>query len=71
MKEIKIEGSTNIKTIFYYPREKELWVFFKSSSLYIYSKVSSGVVAELDKSKEKGKFFSEYIRNSFDYIRKY
>lgn len=71
MKEIKVGDSTNIKTIFYYPEKGELWVFFKSNTLYIYSKVYSDIVVKLEKSNEKGKFFSEYIRNSFDYIQKY
>lgn len=70
MIEIQIDSS-NIKSLFYNEINQELIVFFNSNSLYIYYDVNPKIIEKLRQSTEKGRFFSEYIRDSFNYKRKY
>lgn len=69
MKEIKIESS-NIKSIFYDTAKKELQVYFKSHSLYIYEEVEESIIKEFEKSKDKGKYFYDNIRQG-KFTKKY
>ena len=69
MKEIKIESS-NIKSIFYNKDKKELQVFFKSHSLYIYKNIDNKLITEFENSKDKGKYFYENIRG-LEFEKKY
>lgn len=71
MKEILFNDSENIRTSFYFNESKELWVFFKSSSLYIYKNIDFDIVSNLIKAKDKGKYFYDNIRNTKKYTKKY
>ncbi|MGL5049760.1 MAG: KTSC domain-containing protein [Fusobacteriaceae bacterium] len=70
MREIKIIDSSNIKSVFYELKTKELFVFFNASSLYVYEEVEDKDVDEL--SKEFGsKYFYDSIREKKKYKKRY
>lgn len=68
MKEITIKSS-NIKSIFYMEDKKELYVFFKSSHLYVYP-FSDSLYNSFLSSQDKDKFFNENVKN-IEFIKKF
>lgn len=70
MREIKIKDSSNIKSLFYFDVLKQLYVFFQSSSLYVYDDIEVEEVNKL--SAEQGsKYFYDEIREKKNYTKRY
>ena len=70
MREVKIKDSSNIKSLFYFDGLKQLYVFFQSSSLYVYEDIEIEEVKKL--STEQGsKYFYDEIREKKKYTKRY
>ncbi len=61
--EIKIKDSKNISRMFYLESLKELWVFFKSNSTYVYT-VDKTVAQNLYVSENPSQYFYDNIRDT-------
>lgn len=66
MQMINIESS-NIAAVGYSDREKELYIQFNEGRIYRYMKVPAVVYVGLLASKSKGRYFSEQIRDFFQF----
>lgn len=64
-------NSSNIYNVGYDKKEKTLEVEFKSGSVYQYKGVSKKVFEELVHALSVGRYFHQYIRDSYEYTRVY
>lgn len=71
VREVKIDTTNGIKSMFYFENKKELYVFFTNSSLYIYYEVTDKDVKNLEDEKEGGKYFYHNIRDKKEYTKRY
>jgi hypothetical protein len=53
----------------YQPKEKKLYVQFKSGSVYSYEKVPPKVFEKFKKARSAGRAFHKLIRDKFKYMR--
>lgn len=60
-------NSSNIYTIGYDKKKKELEITFKSNNVYIYKDVSSKRFYNLANAKSVGRYFSKFIRNNYPF----
>lgn len=60
--EIKVKNSKNISKIYFIESLGELWVFFKSNSVYVYN-IDKTIAKNLYDSDEPSKYFYDNIRN--------
>lgn len=65
----KTVKSSNIQSISYKPEEKELYVGFKTGSLYKYKDVPSARHKAFMNAESHGKFFHKKIKGKFDFVK--
>ena len=61
--------STTLASATYDHRQNQLEVDFRDGSRYTYSTVAATVFQDLVDSPSKGKFFNQYIRGRFPFVR--
>jgi hypothetical protein len=59
--------STAIRTIFYVPAKRELWVTFVSGRRYVYTEVPSDVFDAFKTAPSRGAFFNHRIRDRYGF----
>ena len=57
--------STAIRSIFYVPAKRELWVTFVSGRRYVYAGVPSNVFDAFETAPSHGAFFNHEIRDHY------
>ena len=67
--ELQSVTSSTIDAFGYDPTINELYVQFKSGSVYTYQGVSESVYAELCEAESFGKFLNANIKGTYDYIK--
>lgn len=63
----KIDKSSVIKSVGYNTPSKILEIEFIKGNIYQYSKVEADIPSRLMEAESKGRFFLEFIRNSYQY----
>ncbi|MDR3128506.1 MAG: KTSC domain-containing protein [Bifidobacteriaceae bacterium] len=58
-------NSSNISTIGYDPQTQTLEIEFHSDSVYQYSNVPQNIYNNLKSANSHGKYFNEYIKNTY------
>jgi hypothetical protein len=59
--------STAIRTLFYVPAKRELWVTFVSGRRYVYADVRSDVFDAFKTAPSRGTFFNHEIRDRYPF----
>ncbi len=59
--------STAIRSMFYDPAKRELWVTFVSGRRYVYADVPSGVFDAFKTAPSRGTFFNREIRDRYSF----
>ncbi len=62
-------GSSNVEKIKYDWDDQDLWVGFLSGSIYVYNDVPPEVALEMSKTKSKGRFVWDFLRDVYSYHR--
>jgi hypothetical protein len=62
-------SSSMISKIFYNQKTNCLFVVFKNGSIYSYLDVPKFLYEELLSARSIGKFFSEYIKKAFTFVK--
>jgi hypothetical protein len=57
--------STAIRTLFYDPAKRELWVMFVTGRRYVYTDVPSDVFDAFNTAPSRGAFFNREIRDRY------
>jgi hypothetical protein len=57
--------STAIRTLFYVPAKRELWVTFVTGRRYVYAEVPSDVFDAFKTAPSRGAFFNREIRDRY------
>ena len=59
--------STAIRSIFYVPAKRELWVTFVSGRRYVYAEFPSAVFDAFKTAPSRGAFFNHEIRDRYEF----
>ena len=61
-------ASSNLRSVGYDPQSQTLEIEFNSGGLYQYSNVPEDVYRGLMNASSHGRYFHQYIKNSYRYI---
>ena len=65
----ELEGSTDVKGIYYHSGSHDLDVFFMRGVVYRYKEVPPGIVAGLRGANSKGRYVGKYLKGKYRAVR--